>query len=248
MFPSFEVSCLYPSSADRNEGERRGATSKHVKKSSNNVKTTFDIFRQFSRRAKGITNRSKLNLGVKMSSLLSTIYVRHQSCEKLASVLDSWTLKPSCNFLRFPAMCPPKTAFFCRKVHFSAGNRTFLQENAFFCRKMHFSVVCFRMNQVYSPFLRGLTSVCALVRPSILSFGKNLFEGRLPQNFDVESFIALDIAEVGHLVHRRNIHPKKIAYQIKKFIWTSISTSVRFLTRVTGKKAKVRANFPKKFV
>ena len=53
---------------------------------------------------------------------------------KLASALDSWALKPSCNFLRFPAMCPPenriflqKTAFFCRNVHFSAGKLIFLQ-------------------------------------------------------------------------------------------------------------------------
>ena len=50
---------------------------------------------------------------------------------KLASVLASWVLKPSCNFLRFPAMCRPKTAFFCRKMHrethFSAGKPTFLQ-------------------------------------------------------------------------------------------------------------------------
>ena len=51
---------------------------------------------------------------------------------KLARVLDSWPLKPSCNLLWFPAMCP-KTAFFCRKM-------LFLQENAFFCRKVHFSV------------------------------------------------------------------------------------------------------------
>ena len=59
---------------------------------------------------------------------------------KLASVLDSWALKPSCNFLRFPAMCPPKTAFFCRKVHFSAGKCISLPETAFFCRKIHVSV------------------------------------------------------------------------------------------------------------
>ena len=57
---------------------------------------------------------------------------------KYASVLDSWALKPSCNFLQFPAMCPSKTAFFSRKVHvsagkgfFSAGKGSFLQESAF---------------------------------------------------------------------------------------------------------------------
>ena len=50
---------------------------------------------------------------------------------KLASVLDSWALKPSRNLLRFPAMCPPKTAF-CRKVHFSC------RKMHFFCRKIHF--------------------------------------------------------------------------------------------------------------
>ena len=51
---------------------------------------------------------------------------------KLASALDSWALKPSCNFLPFPAMCPPKT------LHFSAGNCIFLQDSAFFCMKLHF--------------------------------------------------------------------------------------------------------------
>ena len=49
--------------------------------------------------------------------------------------------------------------------------------------------------------------------------------------------------------HRRKIHPKKSTQnkkvQLKKFIRT---ISVGFLTRVTGKKAKVRANFSKQFV
>ena len=59
---------------------------------------------------------------------------------KLASVLDSWAVKPSCDFLRAVScdVPPPKTAFFCRKVHLSAGNGIFLQESAFFCRKMRF--------------------------------------------------------------------------------------------------------------
>ena len=52
---------------------------------------------------------------------------------KLASVLDSWALKPCCNFLRFPAMCPPPKA-----AVISAGKCIFLQENAFFCMKVHF--------------------------------------------------------------------------------------------------------------
>ena len=76
---------------------------------------------------------------------------------KYASVRDSWDLKPSCNFLRFPAMCPSKTRIF------SAGKCIFLQEGAvflqgnrkvhywfyrkkgkkaFFCRKVHDSAVC----------------------------------------------------------------------------------------------------------
>ena len=58
---------------------------------------------------------------------------------RLASVLDSRALKPSCNFLRFPAMCPPKTVFFCGKVHLSAGKCIFRYESDFFGRKMHFS-------------------------------------------------------------------------------------------------------------
>ena len=49
-------------------------------------------------------------------------------------------------------------------------------------------------------------------------------------------------------VQRRKIHPKKSTQNKKvhlnKFIWT---ISVGFLTRVTGKKAKVRVNFSKKF-
>ena len=47
---------------------------------------------------------------------------------------------------------------------------------------------------------------------------------------------------------RRKIHPKQATQNIKvhlnEFFWT---ISVGFLTRVTGKKAKVRANFSKKF-
>ena len=80
---------------------------------------------------------------------------------KLASVLDSWdlNLKPSCNFLWFPAMCPPrKTVFFCRKVHFSAGKCIFLQESAFFGTKLHFSVgrcIFLPENLFFCSLLRG---------------------------------------------------------------------------------------------
>ena len=59
---------------------------------------------------------------------------------KLASILDSRALKPSCNFLRFLAMYPPVDAFFCRKAPFFWQESAFFymhfrQENAFFCRK-----------------------------------------------------------------------------------------------------------------
>ena len=56
-------------------------------------------------------------------------------------------LKPSCNFLRFPAMWPSRTGFLSRKEHFFCWNRhfsagkahlsegkdIFLQGNPFFC-------------------------------------------------------------------------------------------------------------------
>ena len=41
---------------------------------------------------------------------------------KLASILDSCALKPSCDLLRFLAMCP-------RELHFSAGKCAFLCRN-----------------------------------------------------------------------------------------------------------------------
>ena len=51
------------------------------------------------------------------------------------------------------------------------------------------------------------------------------------------------------VAHRQKIHPKKSTQDQKvflnKFFWT---TSVGFLTRVTWKRAKARANFSKKFV
>ena len=53
---------------------------------------------------------------------------------------------------------------------------------------------------------------------------------------------------VRSLIQGRKIHPKKSTQNKKvhlnKFFWT---ISIAFLTRVTGTKAKVRANFPKKF-
>ena len=47
---------------------------------------------------------------------------------------------------------------------------------------------------------------------------------------------------------RRKIQPKNIHSKIKKFICTSLSeqSPLGFLTRVTGKRAKVRANFVEK--
>ena len=62
---------------------------------------------------------------------------------KLASALDSWALKPSCNFLRFLAMFPSKTAFFCRKMHFFGRKSVlFCRKVLVFCGKTHFSAVC----------------------------------------------------------------------------------------------------------
>ena len=79
-------------------------------------------------------------------------------CDCDVMILESQSCDPpaiSCRFLR---MCPPKTAFSCRKVHFSAGKCIFLQESAFFGRKLHFSVgKCFFLpeNLFFCSLLRG---------------------------------------------------------------------------------------------
>ena len=78
------------------------------------------------------------------------------SCESWLAflILELWNPAViSCGFL---PCAPTKTAFFCRKLHFSAGKRIFycrkahisvgkcilLRENAFFWRKTHSSAVC----------------------------------------------------------------------------------------------------------
>ena len=48
-------------SAECKRGRRKGATSKKTSKSSKSVKKFFDIFRQFSRRAKNVKNRQKVS-------------------------------------------------------------------------------------------------------------------------------------------------------------------------------------------
>ena len=53
------------------------------------------------------------------------------SCESWLAFLILEPSSPSAISCGFPAMGPPKTAFFCRKVHFSAGKCIFLQESTF---------------------------------------------------------------------------------------------------------------------
>ena len=97
------------------------------------------------------TPTPKISLEAKHTECPCTQFLR-----KLASVLESRALKASCNCL----LCPPKTALFWRKVHFSAGKCIFLQESAFFGRKLHFSVgksiFCWKtyLSAVYSGGLR----------------------------------------------------------------------------------------------
>ena len=68
---------------------------------------------------------------------------------KYTRVLDSWVLKPSCNFLRFPATLD---------CIFPAGACIFLQEKAFVCRKVHLKLRkdLFCRKIVYVQFARGL--------------------------------------------------------------------------------------------
>ena len=74
----------------------------------------------------------------------------------LGSVLDSWAVKPSCNFLQFPALRPLENRIFCRKVHVSAGKYIsvgkpdFLQLNGSF----------YMENRILLQFALGVMVVC----------------------------------------------------------------------------------------
>ena len=71
---------------------------------------------------------------------LNVLYYLNMSCHglvNLASILDCRSPEALLQFPAVSCLCPPKTAFFCRKVHLSAGKYIFLQESASFCRKTH---------------------------------------------------------------------------------------------------------------
>ena len=91
-------------------------------------------------------------------------------CRKFTALWESWW-NPFAIFLRFTAMCPSMSAFFCRKVHFSIGK-------ALSRRKGHVSAgkpLSLQVKSCFCSLLGGVKKLWVLVcfRLKLLSYFRN---------------------------------------------------------------------------